>query len=54
MRQVQTVVLLALLTGCAAMPDVERSYRECLMHEGSATYTVTAEMRKVECKRGSR
>jgi hypothetical protein len=45
------ILLLALLSGCVAIPDVERSYRECLMHDGSPTYTVTAEMRKVECKR---
>lgn len=50
MRNLQAVILV-FLTGCVAIPDVERSYRECLMHNGSATYTVTAEMRKVECRR---
>lgn len=37
------------LTGCAV--DVERSFRECLLHERDATYTVTRDMSKMECKR---
>jgi hypothetical protein len=46
------IIALLLLAGCSTLPDVERSYRECLtMTEGTAKYTVTAEMRQVECKR---
>lgn len=44
-------VVLVFLSGCAGLPDVERSYMECLMYDGSPTYTVTQGMRKVECKR---
>jgi hypothetical protein len=47
----KTIVLLLFLAGCVQLPDVERSYRECLMHAGSPSYTVTAEMKRVECKR---
>jgi hypothetical protein len=45
------VMLLLFLTGCAAMPDVERSYRECLTYGGSPNYAVAADMRKMDCKR---
>lgn len=50
------MILLAicLLSGCSILssgPDVERSFRECLLHNRDATYTVTKDMQKMECKR---
>lgn len=41
------------LTGCASLsgPDVERSFRECLVHGGSPTYVVSGDSKRAECKR---
>ena len=51
----RAVILLAvcLLTGCSALtgPDVERSFRECLIHGGSASYVVSKDTLRVDCKR---
>lgn len=47
------VILLAicLLGGCASLsgPDVERSFRECLIHGGSPTYIVSGDTKRAEC-----
>jgi hypothetical protein len=51
----KTLILLAicLLSGCSALsgPDVERSFLQCLQHDRDATYTVSKDWKKVECKR---
>jgi hypothetical protein len=44
-------VLCLFLTACSALPDVERSYRECLVYGGSPSYVFTTDTRKAECKR---
>ena len=44
-------IALAALAGCVSLPDVERSYRECLLNNGSPSYVATAEMKSAECKR---
>lgn len=45
------LALLLLLAGCSSLPDVERSFRECLGFGGSPKYTATAEMKQAECAR---
>jgi hypothetical protein len=51
----RVVILLAicLLSGCSALsgPDVERAFRECLIHGGSPTFIVSADTKRAECKR---
>ena len=46
------LLALCLLAGCSFLgPDVERSFRECLQYDRDATYTVSKDMKRVECKR---
>jgi hypothetical protein len=44
------LIAFLVLTGCAGV-DVERSYRECLLLDRDATYTVSKDMSRVECRR---
>jgi hypothetical protein len=49
------MILLAVcwLTGCASLsgPDVEKAFRECLIHGGSPIFIVSADTKRAECKR---
>lgn len=42
---------LLLLPACTTPPDIERSYRECLLLDRPASYTVSKDMAKMECPR---
>lgn len=48
----RVALLTVFLSGCSALmpPYVEKSFRECLSANKSPTYTVTGDMKKVECK----
>ena len=42
------IVLILGISGCAV--NVEQSYRECLLMGGDASYVVTKDMAKIDCK----
>jgi hypothetical protein len=48
------ILLICLLSGCAFLEpkvDVERAFRECLIHGGSPIFIVSADTKRAECKR---